>query len=214
MKKNKDIEYKVIKDCSRLTLDKFFACLFDDDLNTLTISGQPPQEVLIETWQNIYTEYNNLMQGDSYNEVFELTKEVSLLKMKIEVTDSIVKFLQYDYDHQLVSILKSMGLRPNLSPDDSGSILLEKLQSIITRAKSWVTQLDIKTDELLKALGKNANAEKNTGRVYYDDLILSLSRFLQYQISIKEMTVAQFCRGINRMNEFYRQQTIKNTFKK
>src|ERR1035437_10870844 len=65
------ISFRLIDDCSKLMLDKFQDCLFENDLSVLIISGSPTQEDLQAAWDKIYVQYCQLSQDSSYNEVLD-----------------------------------------------------------------------------------------------------------------------------------------------
>lgn len=203
---------KLYQDCSKLTLVKFLDCLFDDDLGVLIISGSPSKEQLQEAWNKIYLEYCTLIQDRSYNELFEKSKEVVVLQAKISLVDSIVKNLCLAYDPVLVKMLDNLGLKSKVLPEDDGDVLQSKLEAVITRARRWITQLDIKNDELQKLRKKNENSKG--GREVFDDYLGNLSKFNGYYVNEREITVGRFCRDLNRMNEVLERDEVKKTIKK
>jgi hypothetical protein len=193
-------------------MDRFLDCLFDDDLSVLIISGSPTKDDLHDAWNRIYLEYCSLMQDKTYNELFEKSKEIISLQAKISLVNGIVRHLCLAYTEELVKMLDGLGLRSKILPEDDGDVLEKKLASVISRAKKWVTQLDIQQGELQKLRQKNENGKG--GREYFDDTLSILSKFMGYHVKESEITVSRFCRDVNRMNEFLLKEEMKQATKK
>jgi hypothetical protein len=198
---------RLYRDCSKLTLDRFLDCLFDDDLGVLIIAGNPTKDELHEAWNKIYLEYCTLMQDKTYNELFEKSKEIITLQAKISLVNGIVQHLCLSYSEELVKMLDRIGLRSKILPEDDGEVLEKKLASVVSRGKKWITQLDIQQGELQKLRKKNENGKG--GREYFDDTMSILSKFMGYHVRESEISVSRFCRDVNRMNEVLLKEEMK-----
>jgi len=191
--------------CNKLTVDRFQDCL-DGDLTALIIDGSASEEQLNEVWDNIYLEYCQLSQGDSYNELFELQREVKYLKAKISLVDMIVDHLQMCYSSELVELLNSLNLKCDLKPQHSGSALAKKLNAVVGRAKKWIITLQQRQLDIDKLMEKGmVSIDSN----YFDDQLDAISLYSKYQVKASDITVSRFCRTLNKMHDEFTKQELK-----
>lgn len=198
---------QVFNDCAKLPLDRFIDCLIDNDLSQLIISGTATQEQLQQAWDKIYVQYCELSQSGSYNEVFEIMKEINDLRAKITIANNTIAFLQLNYDKDLVDLLNTFALRCDVKEDDKGEVLIDKLNMVIARMKKWFPRLSMREKELEEL------RKQNTGkidRVYFDDCLEVMSEAKGYQIEASKITVSRFCRSLTKMNKEAQKENLKN----
>jgi hypothetical protein len=174
-------------------------CLFDNDLTALIISGEPTEAELIAAWDKVYTHYCQL-SGGSYNEVFELSNQINVLNAKIFIVNGTVIHLQQVYSKELVDILNNLGLKCTLKLEDTGDVLISKLNTVVTRAKKWVIEMEQLQKDLKKI--RETNTEK-MDRSNFDDQLEALSSHYGYHVEASRITVARMCRGLDRMQQEY-----------
>lgn len=198
---------QLYNDCSKLPLDRFIDCLIDNDLSQLIISGTASQDELQETWDKIYVQYCQLSQDGTYNEVFQVMKEINDLRAKITIADNIIKHLQINYDKELVDILNVFALRCTITEADTKEALIAKLNIVIARIKKWFPRLHQKEKELEELRKKNTD---KIDRTYFDDVLEAMSEVKGFQIEASKITVSRFCRSLVKMNEQAQKDTLKN----
>ncbi len=185
----------------------FIDCLVDKHYESLIIEGQASEEELKEAWNNIYLEYASLMQQNQVNEVFELIKEINTLNAKITLVDTCVRHLSHNYDQQLIDVLNELRLRCNLLQGDNEETAFQKLNGVISRAKKWLVEIQMAEVKLesIQETEKNENP-----RDYFYDMLMVISKENGYHAKSSEITVYEFCRHINKLNEKFQRELAKN----
>ena len=193
--------------CSKLPLELFLDCLYDQAYEVLIIKGEASTDELKEAWSKIYLEYCSLNQDSQFNEVFDTQKKINLLIANIELVDGIIKHLWFSFDQRLVDILNEKQLRCTVTEDDKDDVLYNKLKTVVGRAKRWIIDL-----ELLRHNFDQIQVEETekTQRTYYDDICLVLGKEHGYHIKKSEVTVSEFVRMMIKLDEKYKRQLALN----
>lgn len=178
----------------------FMDCLFDTDFTGLIQEGKPPDDQLLYAWDKIFTEYCGLMQSDTYNELFEVQKQLNVIQAKITLVENICQHLEVAHDDILTGILKSLGLRPGNPVDIAG---------VRQRAKKFLIDIETKRQDYNKLVQNH----KEITREYFFDLLSMLSHEFQYAVKAADITVYQFCKDVLNTNTRYEQQKMKNDLK-
>ncbi len=199
--------FLLYNDCAKLPLDRFIDCLLDNELSQLIISGTPTQEQLQEAWDKIYVQYCQLSQDGSYNEVFEIMKEINDLRSKITIVKNVIDHLQLSFDKELVDILNVFALRCNIVESDKGEMLVNKLNMVVARMKKWFPRLSMREKELDELRNKNIG---KIDRSYFDDILEAMSENKGYQVEASKITVSRFCRSLVKMNDHAQKENLKN----
>lgn len=186
--------------CSKCPLDVFLDCLFDGDYKRLVIEGSITDEQLYNVWQNLYTEYCELSNGDGVSDHLELMKETNLLLSKAAMVDAAVACLRCYYDDELVAILEAFQLRSGITPGDDEETIQKKLEKVLVRAKKLMAQYDAKKQELQALENKN---KKGSSRDEYEDSLAAISKEMGYHVRASEITVARFVRQSQQLKEKY-----------
>lgn len=181
------------RSCDKLPLDIFIDCLIDGDLSGLGPGDQTA------TWDKIYIEYCQLSQDGSYNEVFEIMKEINDLRAKITIANNCITFLQMGYDAEVVGVLNLFALRCNIGPDDRGMVLINKLNTIVARIKKWFPML-AKAEKDLETIRAKSEGATIT-RSYFDDVLELMSDIKGRNIEASSITVSRFCRVLVKLNK-------------
>lgn len=200
--------------CDKLMLDRFIDCLETDEYSRLIVNDGDfaTPERLEATWEKIYMQFAELSADGTYNEVYEVSKEIDDLRCKIYLTDGCIYHLRLEYSKPLVDILNGLSLMCTITEDDQGPGLESKLQAITGRAKKWLMKLREKRKELA------AMQEKNTGKMnrkYFDDSLDELTKFLGCPLIIDtQITVTRFLRLKNKMIAEYKRRELEEKLKK
>lgn len=197
--------------CDKLPLDIFIDCLLDNQLNLLIIEGAATPQELENNWNKIYTEYCQLSQQGSYNEVLELSRDINDINAKINIVNVIVKHLQLSFDQDLVNMLNSFALQCTITVEDQDLILVTKLNQVIARMKKWFTIITQKKRALEKVRSENTG---KTDRAYFDEWLDIMSEQKGFYISADTITVSRFCRSMVKIREQAGRDEIKSMSKK
>jgi hypothetical protein len=200
--------------CEKLPLDIYEDCLIDNDLHGLVISGTASEEQLKETWDNIYTQSLQLAQNNTYNEAFEILKDIDDCKAKLTIVNNTVLHFSccnqqgIDLDIELIAVLNSMALRTGLKPEDRGEGLIKKLNMVVARAKKWVEKIE-GLRKTLEGIRENNMSDGKTDRQYFDGWLDAISSDKGFFIKASEITVSRFYRSIELLKEKARKLEIE-----
>lgn len=199
----------LFQQCSKLTVDRFQDCLIRNELSTLIIDtsgAQPSYDLLQDVWNKVYIEFCQLSQNETYNELFEKSKEIDLLSTKVFLADEIVASLQLGYSKELVKILNELGLMCDLKPEHTGSAIFSKLNAVVGRAKKWVITIQQRKQDIEKLRQKGS---KEMDDNYFDDWLDAIGKNNGVYVEASKMTVSRFCRNVNRIIEEGKKQEMK-----
>lgn len=184
-------------------MDRYIDCLLDNDLQQLIIditkAGAVKPEQLQAAWDKVYVQSLELQSHGTYNEMFELLKEINDLRAKITIVNNTVQHLQLSYDKELVDILNVLALRCDVIETDFGEVLIVKLNRVIARMKKWFLQLSTAEKQLEKVRAENTNGKLDRG--YFDNIFEVMSENKGYQVEAGRITVSRFYRSLIRMNQ-------------
>jgi hypothetical protein len=195
-----------------LPLDIYIDCWVDGDLYKLIISGNATQEELQKVWDKIFLQSLQLSQSGTYNEAFEIMKEIDECNAKLTIVNNTVRHLSMageqdiDNDMELVAVLSSMALRPNIKPEDRGQVLIQKLNAVIARAKKWVDKV-ISLRETLKEIRNDKDGKID--RNYFDNWLDCISEYKGYHIKATDITVSRFYNAIAQIKERNQKREIE-----
>jgi hypothetical protein len=172
----------MITSCYKITVEQFCDCLCDKQYNVL---GDSSEDELLKIWNNIYVEYCDLMNDASYNDTFNLIKDMQLLNAKINIITQCVDYLMMARDEDIEKILYEAGVRP----EKNFSLLQKKA---VARIKKLTAELITMQQDLDKLMDK----KREGGRDCFEDILLTLSSVRKVHLTSNNVTVFQFCRMI------------------
>ncbi len=183
---------KLYQSCDRCPLDVFLDCLFDQEYERLIITGQPGQDELVNTWQNLYQNYCELTNQGNLSDHMKLMQECNIALCKIQVVETINKSLKWYYAPELIQILDSLLLKPGIKPDDSFPVIAEKMKMVMVRAKKLVVEYQTKKKQLDDL--EKANKVSEATRAAFEDTLTAMSKHNGYPVKAKDISVARFVR--------------------
>lgn len=158
--------------CSEVTLDEFIDCMLNGNLKRLDRTGAAAEAELQQAWERLYSEYTELSGNKAHSYYFALYKTVCSMRLKLHIAQLILN----DPENADISELKSLGYRGNIN-------------SIIARLKFESVELQVKEKELQKMTDKKTGTIKDDD---FDEWIVSVGKYLGYQIRRKEMILSEF----------------------
>ncbi|MDR2653170.1 MAG: hypothetical protein LBC68_12825 [Prevotellaceae bacterium] len=157
--------------CSEVTLDEFIDCLVNNNLKRLIKTDEATETELQQAWEKLYTEYSELSGNKQHKYYFTLYKSVYSMRLKMHIANLLLQ-------------------GPELNLDDLYSLgYAGDVKSIIARLKFETIDLQTKEKELKKLTDKQTGTVKESD---FDDWIISVGKYLGYQIKRKEMLLSEF----------------------
>jgi hypothetical protein len=162
---------KLYTRCQNLMMDVFIDCYCNAKLERLVISGNPRKEIIEAAWEEIFTDYCDLI-GDKKN--LEAAKELSWLECKLRTISYCLYLLKITHSVRCVEIIQEFGYRQKFNYEDQvqyhkdiaavklamGSVKIA-IRSAAQEYKDQQTTGKKLTEpdfyELLSVLGKNNN---------------------------------------------------------
>lgn len=183
---------------------------FDGDTRTFTklkgliISGEPTDEELASTWNDILQQYGDAIGSIGNDRKKSLIKLIAKDQIRIEQIHQCISILSSYYVPYFARRLNEL-LHVKFSFDVTRPAEYDKeLQRCINRSKGL--SLDIQLNQMtLEGLIQAAPKEPDVKitRQYFDNILLSLSDHAGYEISEEKMTVYKFCERIRRFNKYW-----------
>lgn len=177
-----------------MPLSVFIRCLCDNDLSAMLIDGEAAGDVLSEAWQNIYNEYLDLTAKNGNNEVLTLLQEFDSFFYKHAVIENTVTILRLYYEQDLINILKGYGYHFQFNPEDPEKYHKD-LDSVMQRSKRMILEMEIRRKQIESLQKANLGAVIN--RQYFDEILVTLSKFSGYHVNEDLVTVSRYCAILN-----------------
>ena len=158
----------------------------------MIIDGHPSAEALQQAWETILTDWEDKMQDDAYSEIADLMKDINLLETKFNAIQSIVKLLDF---MPIPFIVEEMG--PELRKWLGFPVVLDltdmeayhqALEGALGHGKRYWSE----AQDMRRQLPKTETGQVKITREYFDEVIVSLSRYNKYKISKNDTTVSEF----------------------
>lgn len=146
----------------------------------------------IEAWNDIFIEYSDLMPSKNSTYVVQLRSEISHIKTKIAVIQSIIDVLSKQYISELIPILNEYGFYYEFTTNT----MFNDIQSIIAESKQFVVRKRVLEGELERFIEGQKDGKMTQNE--WDELITELERFQGYAFDTKILTVSKFVAIFNR----------------
>lgn len=182
-------------------------CFCGKNFGVLVISGKPPAEVVISTWEQIYGEFNDQLKDENHLYIRETVDKINILTGKIEFCRAVIKYLQSEYRDDIMDMLKKVGIDIKLNPDNEVEYY-KGLNRIITRTKKLMIDLEECHIELSRA--QESQVKEGTNYDFFYDTLNAISKFNGYAVKPKDIVVSQFTKMITRLKEANQKQQLRN----
>jgi len=181
--------------CSETPLDIFIDCFVNKNLMRLVKFGKASAKQINEAWEDLFTDYCELLRLPQYTRMVSLTKEIGSLQSKMLCINLCIRVLSLRYSYKCVQVLKRFGYNYKFSITDPEGYRKD-LETVIKKSKSSELALDRALNEY-KALFQKSSNEAPSQDVFQNNLI-ELSKFMGFRINPKEITVAEYVAIIKR----------------
>lgn len=195
-----------------LPLSKFIDCVTNDNIYALVISGSPDQDQLHAAWSVIRTQYAEAMKDHDWLEFARINREVAQLQIKLTQIEMLVQQMRSFYCVQFKNALNRL-VEANLNFDVTSPDKYEDdLKRAMRRSKGIKIELDLRTVRLNAMMEKMANRGDHIGREYYEQVLITISIEIGFQLQIDTLTVFQYCDHVRRLQA--KHDMLKATKKK
>lgn len=195
------------RSCSDLPLAVFIAILLGANINRLTLSGKPSTEELTAAWADIHSEYIDLIANSETRQFINLTKRINISISKLNRLETIVAVMQGIYHPKLAEELRRMGYDFPFNPEDKKQYTTDLAACISLSKTEWVELQGMQKEyeELTKKTHTQAYSRK-----YFDAVLVSLSKFMRYEVDESRVTVSKYCAIYQAYEKFSEQVNLKN----
>lgn len=186
--------FSLHRNCKTLSIALFKEAYCNNNLSVLIISGTPPDNEILDAWNEIIFEYSSLFKSEEGDYLFELAQRIGLLKHEIAYVEYAVMLLRIKYDQDIIDELTRLGYGGEYNWEDQKSFQ-KQLNRVISICKTNVfdvKQLSDEYDRLNKTTkGKKLNEEEFTRNV------LMLGKYQHYYLDEANTSVFQYAMIMN-----------------
>lgn len=173
--------------CKDLPMDIFVDVLVNDNIKALAVLWWP-KRLLRKVWDNIFSEYSTLIDGEQASVSLSLIKDINYMRNKLYIIHVAVYALKLKYSERACNILRSQGYDFKFREDT----YLQDCERVLKRSKTI----------LADAIRKEKEYEKlGTGKTLveqdYIDMCYAISKHSSMHLSIRKITVSEFCAAYN-----------------
>ena len=184
--------------CDKTPLYVFRSCLIERELKALVISGKCSEELLTQTWENIWFEYCDLLGERQYRRIFDTLKEINYQKNRLTALElAIIAIENGQTSKEIEQVMLSNGYNPKQ----------------LELAKKRIKSINITVEQLIKELAElrenEETEESSTHRMKenFTDSVLMLQKH-GFVIDLNKTTVFEYARMKKQYNEeieYYKQ---------
>jgi hypothetical protein len=188
---------KLLTKCSEVNMGQFIACLCDDDLSQLIISGEPTALEIAQAWANLFFEYCELAEDAETAYRVRLDAQLTLDRKKEELGQGWVRLLEQRYSAKLAEALQMIGFEYELNPEDP-----EQFKSDIRRINGELgyLRLTIKIKEAeWRALKEKQSTTDTVDRKYFSTIFFAINNYAKREAVNMQTTVENYCAGLRAM---------------
>ena len=176
---------ELIQSCSELPLSIFIRCLLHHDYSGLVLKGNPCEEKIVKTWENIYQEYIELSDNHYFKKLIGLYKDIGELQSRVYAVEIGLFLLANGRNQLVINNLNKLGYKRKWTEETYQSDL-ENIKSRINSAKLMLKIKEKQIDELMK---ENRKPIKESD---FDKALTIMSKYQGYRISKEDITVSEF----------------------
>jgi hypothetical protein len=160
----------------------------DGNLRALIISGEPSAFELAAAWENILTEYADVVSTSESKSMMLLQKQILLIRAKLHLIDLAAKVLTARWSKPAADELLKLGY---LVKEETYQ---QDVEVILVRSRSLIVQLKEREKEYTARESKTDTKSKTEkkSRADFDSDIVALSKFQGYRINKQTTTVSEY----------------------
>lgn len=177
--------------------------MVENDYRCLVLEGNPPDLAILEAWRDIYEGYMDGMKDDKRQLVMKVANQVNILVTKIQLASLIITRLSYEYSPECITELRKLVAVPKgLTWDTPQARLrsIERLKSIQVNLERQLADKEIEYRRIAPVEQK-AKDGKRPDRSLFTDLIVAVSKHMQFRIDRYTMPLSDFVGMVVDMRE-------------
>jgi len=181
-------------------MKQFIACICDDDLSQLVVSGVPTAEQLAEAWAQLFLEYCDLAEHTEVKYKALLQQDIAIMEAQIETANSCVTCIRACIEHGLpirpgfITALEQSGFENDYDLEDTEA-LLKSLKRVDAQVIPIKIRLKAKRQEY-EVLMENSTQTDKVDRKYFHTIFLRLNTYFKHEAVNMQSTVQQYCAAL------------------
>lgn len=193
----------IINTCYKLTMTKFLDCLFDNNYSAL---GEGSEEELQDAWKKVYNEFVNLRQDKTTSELFNISKEMELLRLKLKMINECLKVLWIRHNRDVVLELQKLGFAHLRFDAANKPQYLKQLNDVAEISKRYQVDITKREKEIAALMQKNKG--KTVGRESFLLINGNLSKYMNFYVDNTKVVVADWCVMVNQLEKHIEQLNV------
>jgi len=187
---------KLLSRCSEVTMSKFIACICDNDLSQLIITGELSPLELAEAWASLFYEYCDLAEATETKYRAMLISEIRFSKMKATVCQGWLALLSVCYFKEAADALKIMGFEDfELNPENEEQYR-EDIMHITGEINLLRMQIKIKEAEFSAILESQSTTSDKIDRKYFSTIFFRINNYAKREAVNGLTTVEDYCTAL------------------
>jgi hypothetical protein len=185
---------KLLSKCREVTMSQFIACLCEDDLSQLVVSGTVSPVELAEAWSCLFLEYCELAEDSETKYRVMLEVQLTVDKKKEELGRGWVKMLSTKHSENIAEALRIIGFDFELNPNEP-----EQYQSDLKRINGELgfIRLSIQVRQAEFDAVKNKQSTKDTvDRKYFATIFFAINNYARREAVNMQTTVEDYCAAL------------------
>lgn len=152
-----------------LPVKVFYKIVETGDLTLLNPTAETTSEQLQDFWDNLYQDFQSKDNNQLSKKIFRISVEIEALAVKYNLVGMCVNALRFDYDEELIKILKQLGYK----------VTKENYLNDLEKAEKYSEGILMNIEQLKQQLPKDKGTE-NTTSIY--DILASFCSSLGFNI--------------------------------
>lgn len=176
---------------------RFINILCNNEIKYLVKEGNPPQDVLKQTWEHIYEQYLNLCSGDDSVIQYVLQLKIERKQLFVEMLHSIRECISEGY--HIVGFNKKVAVRLNnlmkiMKTGERFTLDPENLAAELQTLRIITNETTLEYNELKNELKgyQNGSENKQLTSDHFYQWSTSMSTYFKFNIQLSVCTVSEF----------------------
>lgn len=165
-----------------LPIKLYYRIEASNEIKLLAVNEEVEENKLVELWARLKADFSELDKSEVSKKVFRISKEISSLESTYHAVLMSCECLGFEYDEELIEIIKGYGFDFRFNNTKEYYSALEK---VVREAKSYV----VKINNLKKQLPKNNN---DSNKVSLDEIMASYSSALGFDFDYNTISCTKF----------------------
>lgn len=203
--KEESKSYKLYQDLKSLPLGNFIECYCNNNLKSLIIEGDAPESILLSLWDNLYTQYAEIIGGDDLKENITKIWDIATISNRIDKISMLIEVINVSPTEGLFEQFYSFGYPLPVLPYND--INMRRIIKVI----SGYVKRDIAEIQRLQAIIESEDKVKNHNEEEFYKMIVSISDTFKIVINEATMSTMSFATYVNRYKIIAAEQEAKKS---